>query len=433
MTSTVEALSTVKKKITFDVPAERVAAEIEKVFAQIRKRAAIKGFRKGKVPQALVEKHYADMMENDVLKNIFDETYFKALAEHKIFPVSHPVIESDEIKRGAPLKYSATVEVMPEIDVKDYAGLDVKKEKLVLDDSAVEKRLGEMRESMSQMVSVEEGKKSENGNFVVIDFSGSVDGAVFEGGAAESYELELGSGRFIPGFEEQVVGMKVGDEKTITVTFPDEYWNKDLAGKEAKFEVTVKEVKVKQLPELDDEFAGQFGEFKTLAELKAKIAEMFEKQEADRVQSDLQDRLVKALIERNEIEVPAALVGRQLEMMLSNMKNRLAYQRLSLEMMGMDDEKFKEQYRSVAESQVKGSLLLDAVGKKEAVKVEEADIEAKLREISVESGQEYEKVKSYYDQNNNAKENLVAHLNEDKVLNFLLGKAIVTEVSKDEL
>lgn len=433
MTSTVEALSTVKKKITFDVPAERVTAEIEKVFAQIRKRAAIKGFRKGKVPQALVEKHYADMMENDVLKNIFDETYFKALAEHKIFPVSHPVVESDEIKRGAPLKYSATVEVMPEVEVKDYEGLEVKKEKLVLDDSMVEKRLDEMRESMAQVGAVEEGKQSENGNFVVIDFSGSVDGAVFEGGAAESYELELGSGRFIPGFEEQVVGMKVGDEKTITVTFPEEYWNKELASKEAKFEVAVKEIKAKQLPELNDEFAGQFGEFKTLAELKAKISEMFEKQETDRVQSDLQDRLVKGLIERNEIEVPAALVGRQLEMMLSNMKNRLAYQRLSLEMMGMDDEKFKEQYRSVAENQVKGSLLLDAVGKKEGIKVEEADIEAKLREITAESGQEYEKVKSYYDQNNNAKENLVAHLNEDKVLNFLLGKAVVTEVAKDEL
>ncbi len=433
MTSTVEALSSVKKKITFEVPAERVTAEIEKVFAQIRKRAAIKGFRKGKVPQTLVEKHYADMMETDVLKNLFDETYFKALAEHKIFPVSHPVIESDEIKRGAALKYSATVEVMPEIEVRDYTGLEVKKEKFVLDDSVVEKRLSEMQESMARVVAVEEGKQAENGNFAVIDFIGSVDGTPFEGGAAESYELELGSGRFIPGFEEQVVGMKVGDQQTITVTFPDEYWNKDLAGKEAKFDVTVKEIKVKQLPEIDDEFAGQFGEFETLAELKAKISEMFEKQEKERIQSDLQDRLVKALIERNEIEVPATLVGRQLEMMLSNMKNRLAYQRLSLEMMGLDDEKFKEQYRSVAENQVKGSLLLDAVGKKEGIKVEDADIEAKLAEMTAESGQEYEKVKEYYDQNHNARENLVAHLNEDKVLNFLLGKAVVTEVAKDEL
>lgn len=433
MTSTVEALSSVKKKITFEIPAERVTSEIEKVFDKIRKRAAIKGFRKGKVPASLVEKHYGDMMEGDVLKNLFEETYFKALADHKIFPVSQPVIESDEVKRGAPLKYSATVEVIPEIDVKDYAGLEIKKERFLADASVVEKRLAEMRESMAQLKTAEEGIRAANGNFVVIDFKGFVDGVPFEGGTAESYQLELGSGRFIPGFEEQIVGMKSGEEGTVTVPFPEEYWNKDLAGKEAKFEVKVQEIKAKELPELDDEFARQFGEFETIDELKAKIAEMHEKQEADRITSDLQDRLVKALIERNELEVPSTLVGRQLEMMLSNMKNRLAQQRLSFEMMGMDDAKFREQYRGVAENQVKGSLLLDAVAKREGLKVAEADIEAKLREVAGESGQEYERVKEYYDNNHNAKENLAAHLNEEKVLDFLLAKAVVIEVAKEEL
>jgi len=433
MTSTVESLSSVKKKISFEIPAERVSTEIDKVFGQIQKRAAIKGFRKGKVPRTLVEQNYGSMMEGDVLKNLFDETYFKALADHKIFPVSHPLIESDEVKRGAPLKYSATVEVLPEIEVKDYAGLQVKKEKFVSDDAPVEARLNEMREGMAVLKPLEEGKSAENGHFVVIDFVGSVDGIPFEGGSAESYQLELGSGRFIPGFEDQLVGVKAGEQTTVAVTFPEEYGNEDLAGKQASFAVTVREIKVKELPELNDEFAMQFGEFETFDQLKAKLVELHEKQENDRIKADLQDRLVKALLEKNEIEVPSTLVDRQLQMMLSNMKNRLAQQRLSLELMGMDDEKFKVQYHDSAENQVKGSLLLEAVAKKEGVKVEEADIEVKLRAMAEEAGQDFERVKSFYEQNHNAKENLVAHLNEEKVLGYLLEKAVVTEVAKDEL
>lgn len=433
MTSTVETLSSVKKKITFEIPAERVTSEIEKVFAQIRKRAAVKGFRKGKVPQSLIEKNYGDVMEGDVLKNLFEETYFNALSEHKIFPVSHPVIESDEVKRGEALKYSATVEVLPEIDVKDYVGLEVKKESFVADEAVVEKRLNEMRESMAQLKPVAEGVPAENGSFAVIDFKGYVDDTPFEGGAAESYQLEIGTGRFIPGFEEQVVGMKVGEERTVTVSFPEDYRNKDLAGKEARFDVTVREIKVKELPELDDEFAMQFGEFETIDQLRTKVAEMFEKQESERIKSDLQDRIVNALIGKNEIEVPASLVDRQLQTMLSNTKNRLASQRLSLEMMGMDEETFKVQYRSVAESQVKGSLLLEAVAKKEGIRADDADIEAKLREMAGGNDQEYGRAKEYYDQNRSARENLMAHLNEEKVMNFLLGKAVVTEVTKEEL
>jgi len=433
MTSTVESLSSVKKKISFEIPAERVSAEIEKVFGQIQKRAAIKGFRKGKVPRSLVEQNYGSMMEGDVLKNLFDETYFKALADHKIFPVSHPHIESDEVKRGEPLKYSATVEVLPEIEVKDYAGLEVKKEKLAQDDAPIEARLNEMREGMAELKPLEEGKSAEAGHFVVIDFVGSVDGIPFEGGSAESYQLELGSGRFIPGFEDQLVGAKAGEQRTVEVTFPEEYGNADLAGKAASFAVTVREIKTKELPELNDEFAMQFGEFETLDQLKGKLAELYENQETARIKADLQDRIVKALIEKNQIEVPSALVDRQLQIMLSNMKNRLAQQRLSLEMMGMDDESFKVHYRDSAENQVKGSLLLDAVAKKEGITVEEADIESKLRAMAEEAGQDFDRVKSFYEQNHNAKENLVAHLNEEKVLGYLVEQAVVTEVSKDEL
>lgn len=433
MTSTIETLSGVKKKISFEVSAERVASEIDKVYEQIRKRSAIKGFRKGKAPLSFIEKHYSSAMEGDVLKNLFDETYFKALAEHKIFPVSHPVIESDQVKRGEPLKYSATIEVMPEIEVKDYVGLEVKKELFVADDSVVEKRLNEMRENMAQIKPAGDDATVEQGQFVVIDFTGYVDDEPFEGGTAESYQLEIGSGRFIPGFEEQLVGMKNGEQKAITVPFPEDYWNKDLAGKNARFDVIVREIKIKELPELDDEFATQFGEFASLADLRQKICEVYEQQELGRIRTDLQDRIVKAIIEKNEIEVPSTFVDKQLELMLSNTKNRLAGQRLTLEMMGMDDEKFKAQYRDVAESQVKGSLLLEAVAKKEAIKVEPADVEKKLQEIAQESGQGIARMKEYYEQNRSARDNLEAHLAEEKVMEYLLQQAVITEVSKDQL
>ena len=433
MTSTVETLSSVKKKINFEIPAERVSTEIDKVYGEIRKRAAVKGFRKGKMPHSLVEKHYSSAMEGDVLKNLFDETYYKALADHKIFPVSHPVLESDEVKRGVPLKYSATVEVLPDIEVKDYVGLGLKKELFRADESVVEQRLNEMRESMAQIVPAADGVAAEQGNFVVIDFTGYIGDDLFEGGAAESYELELGAARFIPGFEEQLIGACTGDQRTVRVTFPAEYWKSDLAGKEARFEVTVKEVKAKELPALNDEFAHQFGEFETLDQLRAKMAELYEKQEQERIKAELQDRVVTALIAKNQIEVPTALVDRQLKMMLSNAKNRLASQRLSLEMMGMDEEKFKEQYRSVAESQVKGSLLLDAIAKLEQIKINEDDIHQRLREMAGESDDQLERMKSYYDQNHNARENLEAHLKEEKVMSFLIEKADVTEVAKEEL
>ncbi|ANA40250.1 MULTISPECIES: trigger factor [Geobacter] len=431
MTSTVESLSSVKKKISFEIPADRVTSEIDKVFEKIRKRAALKGFRKGKAPQSLIEKHYVDVMEGDVLKNLFEETYFKALAEHKIFPVSHPVIDSDEIKRGTPFTYSATVEVLPEIDVKDYNGLEVAKETFTPDESVVEKRLQEMRENMSHLKPLDVGSVAETGHFAVIDFTGYVDDVPFEGGSAESYQLELGSGRFIPGFEEQIVGMKSGESKSVTLSFPEDYWNKDLAGKEARFDVTLSEIKVKELPELNDEFAAQMGEFDSIAQLRDKVAELYEKQESDRIKADLQDGVVQALIGKNEIEVPSTLVDRQLQTMLANARNRLAQQRLTFEMMGMNEESFKAQYRTVAENQVKGSLLLEAVAKKEGISVEEADIEKKLLEIAGGSEEELGRVKSFYEQNRSARENLVAHLAEEKVMSFLLESAVISEKTKE--
>jgi trigger factor len=429
----VESLSSIKKKINFKIPAQQVSAEVDKAYAEIRKHAAVKGFRKGKVPMGLIEKHYGDKMADDVLKSLVNDTYFKALTDQGLNPVSYPTIESDPLKPGEPFSYSATVEVFPEVTVKDYLGLEVVKEKLVLDDAAVAARLKEMQESLSQLGPAPEGHAAALGDFVIFDFVGSIDGVPFEGGDAEDFQLELGSGRFIPGFEDQMVGMTVGFEGTIKVNFPDAYGSELLAGKPAEFAVTVKEIKVKELPELNDDFAKEFGEFETLAELKVKLSELQQAQEERRVETELRERVIKSLVEKNDLEVPEVMVDRQVAMMLENSKQRLASQRLSLEMMGLTDDGYKVQFREAAREQVKGSLLLDAVADLEKIEVTDADIATQVAEIAVGTKQDPATVANLYQTNERAKENLVAQLKEDKAIKFLLERAKVTELPKEEI
>ena len=428
----IENVSSVKKKINFEIPSERVDAEIEKVYANIRKRAAIKGFRKGKVPQAIIEKHYREAMGEDVLKNLINETCYKAMYENKIIPIAAPVIDADQVEKGQSLKYSATVEVMPEIDVKDYEGLQATREQFAPEEGVVDARLKHMQETMAQLKPVAEKRPVQNGDFVTLDFVGYVDGVPFDNGAADDYQLEIGSGRFIPGFEEQIVGMEEGQEGAVKVTFPAEYGSEELAGKDAEFRITIKEIKAKELPALDDEFAKGCGDFETMADLRSKIAEMYEQQEKERIESDVKDRIVEGLIAKNDIEVPAAMVERQLEFMMENMKRRLASQGMSMEMMGIDPDTFRARYEEMAVKQVKGILLLDAVARKEKIEASEEDVEAKINEIAEQSGQPVDAVRNYYKKTEEARSNLRAQVKEEKTLAYLLDKAVVTEVPKEQ-
>jgi trigger factor len=429
----VESLSKIKKKINFEIPAERVGLEIDKAYEDIRKRANIKGFRKGKAPLSFIEKHYSDMMEQDVLKNLFSDTYFKAIHEEKLYPVDHPVIESESLKKGEPFRYSATVEIYPEVTANDYTGFEVLKETFVMDDKVVEKRLLELQEDMARLDPAEEGRAAAIGDFLSIDFKGFIDEEPFENGYAEDFHLELGAGRFIPGFEDQIAGMKSGETSNIKVTFPEDYGNKELAGKEATFEVVVKDIKVKTLPPLDDEFARELGEFESMEDLKTKIADAYKHQEKGRIEADLRERIVKEIVERNPLEIPRAMADKQLQIMLESTKKRLSMEKLSLDMIGMDDEKYKAQYLARAESQVKGALLLDVISEKEGIKVEEAELDEKIREIASERKQEYDSLKQFYEQNKSAGENLKDQLKENKLFSLLESRLTIREVSREEL
>jgi trigger factor len=430
MQITVESLSTVKKKLHFEIPADRVVTEYDKAFEEIRKRASIKGFRKGKVPRSLIEKQYGDVLEQDVVKNIINDTYFKALADEKIFPVSYPVIENEELKKGEPFKYSAVVEVFPDVEVKDYEGLEVARALYRFDEGVIESRLQEMQESLGQLKPAEEGHAAVLGDFVTLDFEGFIDGVPFENGAGNDFQLEIGSGKFIPGFEDQLAGMHAGDESEIRVTFPEEYGHAEFAGKDALFKVRIKEIKVKELPAVDDDFARQFGEFETLPLLREHLVKTHEQQEKERIDTEMREEVVKALIARNDIQVPESLIDQQAQQMLENAKKRLAYQRLSLDMMGLDEEKYKIQFRPVAESQVKGSLLLDAVAKQEHITAGDEDLDEKFRQMAGESEQSLEAIRSYYLKNQKAKENLFLQIKEDKAIDFLISRAKVVEAPR---
>lgn len=427
----VEELSSIAKKLHFEVGAERVDQEIERAFRKIGKTAKIKGFRPGKIPMSVLEQYYGGQMEQEVLGRLINETYFKALDDHAIPAVGEPrIVDSSGVSRGQAFTYQAEIEVKPEVTARDYTGIAVQKEKFELDPKLIDSRLEELRTSRAQL-EVSARDRAQSGDSVIIDFEGFVDGESFDGGKAEDFVLELGSGSLIPGFEEQVAGMQRGETKDVAVTFPEDYGQKTLAGKPAVFKVTLKEIKEKVVPALDDELAKGFG-IETLAELRAELESSHVAQETGRIDNDLRERLVRALIERNPIEVPAAMVAKQLEYMYANISNRMRSQGLSPEVLGLNPQTFAERYRETAVNQVKGTLLLEAIGKQEGITVDDGEIDGRLEEIARMANAPLEMVQKYY-AGAEARAGLLTQIAEEKVVRFLIDKARVTEVPRAAL
>jgi len=427
----IEDISSVKKKLSIEVPEQTVTEQIGKAYQKIGKTAKVKGFRPGKVPQAMLEKYYGAQMEEQVLTKLINDTYFKALVEHKIAAISDPeIVENSPLEKGKPFAFEALVEVRPEVVAKDYSGLTLQKEKADFDEKVIEERIEELRTSRAELQPSGADVAAE-GDFAVLDFEGFVNGVPFQGGKAEGHQLELGSGSFIPGFEDQVVGMKLGEAKDVAVTFPENYGNKDLAGQPAIFKVVLHEIKTKVAPALDDEFAKGFG-LESVDELKEKLREGHQKQETSRIDGDLRERLVSALIERNPIEVPESMVKSQLEYMLGNVKQRMQSQGMTMEMLGMNEASFGQMYRDTAVQQVQGSLILGAVARQEKIAVEPTEIDGKLEEIASMANAPLDAVKKYYASDENRR-GLMAQIVEEKAVQLLLEKAEIQEVDKEQL
>ena len=423
----VEDVSSIKKKLIFEVAPEKVDKEIGRAYKKIGKTAKVKGFRAGKVPESVLEKYYGAQMEQEVLTRLINDTYFQALQDHEIPAVGEPsILDSSGVNKGEAFTYEAEVEIKPEVTAKDYTQLSLEKETFVADPKLVEGRLEEMRNSRAQL-EVTSRKKARQGDSVVIDFEGFVDGEAFDGGKGEDYLLELGSGSFIPGFEEQVVGMKRTENKDVEVAFPDDYGQAELAGKPATFKVTVKEIKEKVVPEIDDEFAKGFG-VDSLEELRTQLQTSYETQEKSRVENELREKLVTALIERNPIDVPETMIAKQLDYMYENISNRMQSQGMSVAMLGITPENFRENYRDTAVDQVSGNLILEAIGRQESIHADASEIDAKLEEIATMANAPLDTVKKYY-ASDEARSGLMAQITEEKVIRFLLERAQIKEVA----
>jgi len=426
MNVTVEDLSPIKKKLVLEVAAETVAAELENAYKKIAKTAEIKGFRKGKVPREILKQHYGPRAQYDATGPLINNSLYKALLDNEIEAVSQPeVVNSGVVEEGKSFSYEAEVEVRPEIVAKDYTKLNLEKEKFSFDESVVEQQLEQMANSKMQL-DVSSRKKAREGDTVVIDFEGFIDDTPFENGAAQDFELSLGSNSFIPGFEDQLVGMKRDQEKNVEVTFPEGYGSKDLAGKPATFKVLVKEIKEKNIPKIDDAFAKEF-DAENLDQLKERIKENAIAQEKQRIEGQLQENMMTALIANNSFDVPEGMVKNQLLHLKDSFTQKLKAQGMTLEMLGMNDETFSTSYRDLAVQQVKGELIMDAIAAQEGMVVEESAVEEKMQAFADQSNVPLEQVQKYFE-NAQAMAGLKGQILQEKTSKFILDEAIVTEV-----
>lgn len=428
----VEDVSSVQKKITIEIPAERVNQEIDKAYSAIQKKAKLQGFRPGKAPMHLIKRTYADAMRDDVMRRLYQETLYKAMDDHKVEPIDSPVIESDMLEADVPFKYSAVFDVMPEILLNDYKGLTVKKEIYVLKPENIDGELKRMQENMAQLIPLDDDAVIQNGQTVSVDYTVVVEGSPEENSGAQSAEIEVGSAGLIPGFGEQLIGLKSGDSKEFSLDLPKPEGSED-AVKKGLFSITVTAIKSKELPELDDDFAQQFGDYETLADLRAKMVEYHGKHETERIENEFKERLIQELIKKNQLDVPESMVKRQLDYMFENLKNRLKSQQMSLEMMGLDADGFRARFRDDAVDKVKGGLLLMALVEKENISVSDEELAAHYEKIAAGNEEMLDRIKEYYSGNQSAKNSIISEIKEDKAISVLIDNAVITEVTAEQL
>lgn len=410
-------------KLEFTVEAQRFEEAIQDVYKKNAKYFNIPGFRKGKAPFKMVEKAYGiQIFYEDAFNEIAGEAYVKGLEDNKIEAVSKPEIDIKQIEAGKDLIFTAVVQTKPEVTLGAYKGIDLKKVEYNVTDKDVEHELEHIAEHNARLVAVED-RPVEKGDTVVIDFEGFVDGKAFEGGKAENHELEIGSGKFIPGFEDQIVGMKIDEDRDIKVTFPEEYPAKELEGKEATFKIKLHEIKKKELPEINDEFAKDASEFDTLEDWKKSIREKQEKANESKAKFEMEDAAIETVCKNAKVDIPSGMIETQLDNMEKDISSRLNYQGMNLDqylqMIGKTKKEFRDENKEQAEKQVKTSLVLEAIMKDAKVEVTEEEIDAKIKEMAEMYGQKEEEVK----QNPELRKYVEESLKSEKTIHYIVDNA----------
>lgn len=389
--------------LTVEVEAEKVNEALDKAFKKVVKQVQVPGFRKGKVPRAIFEARYGvESLYQDALDILLPDAYMEAVKETAIEPIDRPEIDFDNFAKGEPFKFTAKVQVKPEVELGEYKGLEIPEKDFSVKAEDVDQELARMQERHAELVVVEEGG-AQNGDTVLIDFEGTIDGEPFDGGKAENYSLELGSGTFIPGFEDQLVGLEKGAEKDVEVTFPDDYHVDDLKGKNAVFKVKLHEIKRKNLPELDDEFAKDVSEFDTLEEYRQDIEKRLQERRNSEREQYIETQVVEKAAANAKVDIPEVMVEHEVEHMLTDFSNRLRMQGMTLDMFtqftGQTEDQLKEQMKEDARKRVLHSLVLEAIVKNENISVSDEEVNEELEKMSGLYNRSAEELKQLFEAN----------------------------------
>ena len=384
-------------KLTFEVSAEDFDKAINQVYKKNVKKFNVPGYRKGKAPRKIIEKYYTEaVFYDEAINSVLPQAYDEALKESGVESVARPEIDVEEIKKGEPVVFTALVTTKPEVKLGDYKGIEVEKIDHTVTDEDVDKDIEATQKKNARLITVDD-RAIENGDIAVIDFEGFVDDVAFEGGKGEDYELEIGSGTFIPGFEEQLVGAETDADVDVKVTFPEEYHAENLAGKDAVFKVKVKEIKKRELPELDDEFAKDVSEFDTLDELKADIKKQMNERKAEEAKNDFENQLIEQVIDNMECEVPQCMFDKRADEMVQDYAYRLQMQGIDLDTylkyLGQDKDAFKATFKDGAEKQVKASIALEAIVEAEKLEATEEEIDAEIAKLAEQYQMEADQIK----------------------------------------
>ena len=400
MSLQVEKLEKNMAKLTIEVLPEELEGALQHAYLKNRKQITIPGFRKGKVPRQIIEKMYGpSFFYEDAVNELIPSAYEKAVDECELELVSRPEVSIVQIEKGKPFIFTAEVAVKPEVELGQYKGIEVEKQDTAATDEEVDKEIDKERESNSRSITVED-RPVQDGDMTVIDFEGFVDGTPFEGGKGTDYPLTIGSGAFIPGFEEQLIGAEIGKETEVNVSFPEDYHVKELAGKPAVFKCTVKEIKVKELPELDDDFAQDVSDFDTLEEYKADVRKKIEERKAASAKAKKEDAVIEKIIEGAKMEIPDAMVKTQAEQGVDEFAQRLQMQGMSIEQylqyMGGSIDAMVEQYKPQALKRIQSRLVLEAVAAAENLEVSDEELEAEYSRMAEQYKMEVEKLKELF-------------------------------------
>lgn len=427
MKSNVEKVSNLSRKVKIEVPAATVQSTFQKAFSGIQKEVTIKGFRKGKAPIATIKSLYGDRVKQDVVQDLVQKHYAQALSEHKLEPISYPEFEFTDPTEEKDFSFSAAFDVRPEIVLKKFEGLEVEKEKIEFDEAKVEQVLENIRSSRATFETVTEDRTIKASDTAVIDFEGFMGGSPLENGSGKNHNLELGAKQFIDGFEDGIVGMKKGETKTLSLKFPDPYHAAELAGKPVEFKVTLLEIKSKVLPELTEEFLKSLGGPTDLDALKKSIRDDLEGTETKRVEDAFKNRVLKALVKENPVEVPPSLMKEQKASLVEDFKKRMSEQGMAPEDFASYVEKWDGDFEKTAAEMIQSSFLVDAIAKQNDLFCKKEDMDAKFQEYTQQTGIEESRIREFYGRPEQASR-LTYMITEEKVLALLHKTVKVKEV-----